>query len=317
MNYFPDRFEQSSESMREVMEQVSQLGQEIHSGKSHFALFIGEKGTGKESLARLAIKRGFGENPKFIRIDCRSMADSEGALDRYLHSSGNPDQTVLFLKEVGEGSLRLQNSLLSLLHSDHPSVCVIASSSGDLELQVKQKTFLASLYLILASKKITAPALRERSEDILILAEQHLKEDFALYKKEFGGFNDEAKNALKSYFWPGNVRELFLMLEKIALHWDKGDTATPVTLEDLPIISHLGSVEKVRPLWLYSDHATRYTELKKKWSESFEKEYISEMLTRHHGNVSAAAREMKLDRSNFLRLLRKYGIRSEVFRSVA
>jgi anaerobic nitric oxide reductase transcription regulator len=174
------------------------------------------------------------------------------------------------------------------------------------------------------------------------MAQQFAERAFVKRGKKFSGFTAESQAALQGYRWPGNVRELLNVVERAALV----DRATGKTVDVCPFmgVQPASQMAHAAPLTLVQggtgtgatsaltppaaqptaqkdpvvltlqDPIESYTSLKKRWSLSFEREYLAAMLARHGGNVSAAAREAHLDRSNFLRLLRRHRMTAQEFR---
>src|SRR6185437_1295546 len=123
--------------------------------------------------------------------------------------------------------------------------------------------------------------------------------------KDFTGFSEEAQGALTGYTWPGNVRELLNVIERTALLWEGTGSISAKSLQ-VPAGGVRGGATAPTSVNLTPTtdrdwgEAASYTDLKKRWSDAFEREYLVGTLNKHHGNVSAAARDAKLDRSNFL-----------------
>jgi len=191
------------------------------------------------------------------------------------------------------------------------------------------------------------PPLRDRTEDLLPMATQFAERAFRNRGKVFEGFASDAEAAVSSYSWPGNVREMLNYMERVALIWQGSGKVSESHLSLPGRSSAMTSHPQSQPAELESKGASTssyaeavmdgprlqsvvspfqapgqagvegYMALKKKWSDQFEREYLSTALRRHSGNVSAAAREAQVDRSNFLRLLRRYGLRAQEFRKAA
>lgn len=240
---------------------------------------------------------------------------------------------TLFLDELGEMDVKIQAKLLRVLQervfrrvggtSDLESdVRVVAATNVNLKEKVAQGRFREDLYHRVSAVVIEIPPLRERAEDVTAMSTQFAERAFRARGKTFAGFTPEAETAIRSYSWPGNVRELMNVIERTALI---AEGNAPITFKGLGIPGGgpraLGSAPKLEvvpsPFTTPTDSgAEGYMELKKKWSDAFEREYLVASLGRHHGNVSAAAREAKLDRSNFLRLLRRHKLTAAEYRPV-
>ena len=207
---------------------------------SHIAvLLLGETGVGKEVFARTLHERSSRCNESFIAINCAAiphdLVESElfgvekgaytGALTarpgRFERANGG----TLFLDEIGDLPLSAQAKLLRVLQEgeierlgDHKvrkvNVRLVAATNVDLRLLVKEGKFRSDLYYRLNAFQINIPPLRERKEDILLLADRYLEKYSAIQGKKLRGFTDKAKRALLTYPWPGNIRELQNMVER-------------------------------------------------------------------------------------------------------
>lgn len=141
--------------------------------------------------------------------------------------------------------------------------------------------------------------------------------------KSINEFSAETRQALEAYAWPGNDEEARAVMKRAAYTCNSGADLTPgkLGLTGQNVVAMRPKLEVVStngmntPVMSPEEAAEGYMTVKKKWSEQFEREYLIGALNRHAGNVSAAAREAKIDRSNFLRLLRKYAIKAQAFRS--
>ena len=241
---------------------------------------------------------------------------------------------IIYLKNIEALSESIQSKLIAFLQtrtfrrigggSDlHSDVRFISSMS--VKPDVRSKSLKEDLLRQLSQMSIRLPALRERKEDLLPMAITFARKIFKLHNKNFTGFTSEAETALSSYSWPGNVEELYAVIERASLLC-KADTLVSVT--DLSLgreglsasrsDSYESSVDGTSQNQVPTlEEGLNYTALKKKWCDSFEKEFLVVSLKRNSGNVSAAAREAKLDRSNFLRLLRRHGLKAENFRRIS
>ncbi len=251
---------------------------------------------------------------------------------------------TLFLDEIGEMDVKLQAKLLRVLQekafrrvggtTDYTTdVRIVAATNQELKNRVSQGKFREDLYHRISRVVIEIPGLRERTEDIVPMSQQFADRAFKARGKTFAGFTPDAEEALRTFTWPGNVRELLNVIERTALVWEGNG---PITLKALSIPTGGGTggfggtgtggfngggpkLELVKsPLDLQGEGGSvSYTDLKKKWTDSFEREYLVSILARHRGNVSAAARDARLDRSNFLRLLRRHSLKAQEYRKVA
>jgi DNA-binding NtrC family response regulator len=333
-------------AMAKVNEWITILRREAMRGDAEepSVLILGESGTGKEGIARMVhagSRRGKGP---WVAVNCANFNEQLLESELFGHERGaftgaNATKRglfelakggTLFLDEIGEMDVKLQAKLLRVLQEKvfrrvggtvdlDTDVRVIAATNRNLADKVREGKFRDDVYHRLSRVVVELPPLRDRAEDIAPMAIQFAERAFGARGKRFAGFTTEAESGLTSYAWPGNVRELLNVIERTALIFEG---TGQVTLKALTIPAggvgvggNGAKLELVKsPYDLAGGEGGSYTELKKKWSDSFEKEYLVATLARHHGNVSAAAREAKLDRSNFLRLLRRHGLRAQEYR---
>jgi DNA-binding NtrC family response regulator len=341
-----------SKSMAKVNEWLQVLRRESLRGDAEepCTLILGDSGTGKEGIARMVHAGSRRARGPWVAVNCANF--NEQLLDSELFGHERGAFTgatgakrglfeiakggTLFLDEIGEMDVKLQAKLLRVLQEKvfrrvggtadiAADVRVVAATNRNLLERAQKGEFREDLYHRLSRVVVEMPALNARTEDIIPMATQFAERAFKARNKDFGGFSIEAQEGLRSYSWPGNVRELLNVVERAALTW----TGTgPITLKALSIPrdpttggTFPGGGNRPR-LEIMSNtneggeggEAGTYTELKKKWSDSFEREYLISTLSRNGGNVSAAAREAKLDRSNFLRLLRRHKLKSQEYR---
>ncbi len=202
-------------------------------------LLLGETGVGKEMFARALHDQGPRRERAFVALNCAAipneLVESElfGA-ERGAYTGAQvarpgrferADGGSLFLDEIGELPLPAQSKLLRVLQDgeierlgDHKTrkvnVRIIAATHEDLRQRVKEGRFRSDLYYRLNAYQVHIPPLRERKEDISLLAKRFLAKYSALHGKKLRGFTDKAKRALLSYPWPGNIRELQNMVER-------------------------------------------------------------------------------------------------------
>lgn len=223
--------------MRAVYEQVRQVAPTTAT-----VLITGESGTGKELVARAIHNRSLRKSRPFVTLNCgalpETLLESElfgyergaftGALGMKAGRIEQAHEGTLFLDEVGEMSPKTQIDFLRVLQerefrrvgATHPitvDVRFIAATNQDLEAAVKAGAFREDLYYRLAVVPITLPALRERTEDIPLLATAFLREFCARYDRPEKSFSAPALQALREYGWPGNVRELRNLIERLVV----------------------------------------------------------------------------------------------------
>jgi len=218
-------------------------------------LITGESGTGKTLLAKLIHDGSPRAKGPFAVVNCATLSENLLESELFGHVRGAftgavkdkigrlqvADLGTVFLDEIGEISPSLQTKLLRFLQEREfervgdtktirVDVRIIAATNKDLEREVKEGRFREDLYFRLNVIDLHMPSLRQRSEDILILAEQLLARSFLSTGRKARGLNEAAKRAIEAYGWPGNIRELKNALERAAILC----TGDQVTLEDLP-----------------------------------------------------------------------------------
>jgi DNA-binding NtrC family response regulator len=319
-------------------------------------LIIGESGTGKEGIARMIHAGSRRAKGAWIAVNCANFSEQLLESELFGHEKGSFTGAIsqkrglfelakggtLFLDEIGEMDIKLQSRLLRVLQEKNfrrvggsvdikADVRIVAATNQNLQRYISEGKFRDDLYHRLARVVIELPALRFRTEDLVAMSCQFFERAFQTRGKKFEGLTPAAEQALMEYSWPGNVRELLNVVERAALLWSKPGK---VDVKELALPHSKAAPSHSAPsdfspgltvntqaiLENANEHETstsmNYTQLKKKWSDAFEKEYLASCLTRSNGNVTAAARESGIDRSNFLRLLRRHQINAQNFRSV-
>ncbi|OFY99106.1 MAG: hypothetical protein A2Z97_09715, partial [Bdellovibrionales bacterium GWB1_52_6] len=331
-------------AMAKVNEWLTVLRREAMRGNAEdpSVLITGESGTGKEGIARMIHAGSRRARGPWVAVNCANFNEQLLESELFGHEKGAftgatslkrglfeiAQGGTLFLDEMGEMDVKLQAKLLRVLQEKlfrrvggtadiKTDVRVIAATNRDLENRTKEGSFREDLYHRLSGVVFELPPLRERTEDIVPMARDFFERSFRARGKNFTGFTPEAEAALQEYPWPGNIRELMNVTERVALLWSSQHLISPKDLGISLRPSGPPSLELVKTDGLQAGEAGNYTSLKKKWTESFEREYLIAALARNGGNVSAAAREAHLDRSNFLRLLRKYTLRAQSYRKAA
>ena len=294
-------------------------------------LLQGETGTGKEAIAEAVHRHSRRAKGPFIVVDCGSIPHELIASELFGHAKGSftgagadkqglieaANHGTLFLDEIGELALDLQPQLLRVLdrrqvrrvgetQSVDVDIRVIAATHRDLRAMVRAGQFREDLYYRLAVVATYVPPLRERKADIPALATWFAE------KMGRGSFAQSPAllEQLQRHDWPGNVRELRNVVERAL---SLGDSA----------LADLGDGGQ-RPSQPAADEQQKrqsnpdvlempFKEAKAQLVEAFERDYLSALLARHHGNISRAAAEAGIDRNYIHRLVKKYGL--EVDRS--
>ena len=290
----------------------------------------GESGTGKELVARTIhnLSRRF-ETP-FVVVNCAAIPETLLEDELFGHVKGAftdasrgreglfaaADTGTLFLDEIGELPLALQVKLLRVLQSqefrrigdDRDSkvdVRLITATNRDLEKAVAAGVFRQDLYYRINVFPLHLPPLRERQDDLPLLAHHFMLKHRAKVGKRVDGFTPAAMAKLSAYDFPGNVRELENKVHH-ALVMAHGEYIRP---EDISIGS-LGAP----PPSVGLDLSRTFRDLKREVVEAFELEYAQEILRAHRGNLAAASRQAGMDRKNLWALAKKYGIDLQDFR---
>ena len=290
----------------------------------------GESGTGKELVARTIHTMSNRFESPFVVVNCAAIPEPLLEDELFGHVKGSfTDATkdreglfsaahagTLFLDEIGEMPMSLQVKLLRVLQSqefrrigdDRDSkvdVRLITATNRDLEEAVAVGAFRQDLYYRINVFPMTLPPLRERREDIPLLAHHFLLKHRAKVGKHVEGFTREAMAKLRAYEFPGNVRELENKVHH-ALVMVRGTYIAP---DDIPI----GGSSAPMPA-TGIDLARPFRDLKRDVVESFEREYAHQLLSAHRGNLAAAARQAGMDRKNLWALAKKYGIDLKMLR---
>ncbi|NDC53979.1 MAG: sigma-54-dependent Fis family transcriptional regulator [Planctomycetia bacterium] len=294
-------------------------------------LVTGETGTGKELVARALHQRSRRAAAPFVPVDCGAIPDALMESEFFGHEKGAftgadgrrmglvefADGGTLFLDEVGELPLALQAKLLRVLQERRVrrvgarqetsvDVRVIAATSRNLDGMVERGEFRRDLFYRINVVRIDLPPLRERGDDVGLLAEFFANRAAQEMGKTVSGLSIDAYQVLKNYGWPGNVRELQNAIRRAVA---MTRSATP-DVEDLPdeIVAAAGRVVQAGPgddgfFPRRAEHVAR-----------FEKQYLTDLLARHHGDVSAAARDAKLPRGTLYRLMKAHALDGAAFR---
>jgi DNA-binding NtrC family response regulator len=288
-------------------------------------LIIGETGTGKELIARAIHERSAERDGPFQVVDCTTFSEGTVESELFGHVRGAFTGAVgdklgliergiggtLFLDEIGDLPLPLQAKLLRVLEEGEMravgsvqmkkvSARFIAATNQELTEKVKRNEFRKDLFFRLNVMAIKVPPLRERTQDIPLLARHFM----ARYTKEFGKYVTElhpsAVTELVAYPWPGNVRELRNVMERSVM-LAKGDR---ISQDD--VIGLLQFTDQARRTQGDDYFSLPYAKAKEKVLEDFSRRYIKSKLDHHQGNVTHAAQEAGLPRPYFHEIMRRY-----------
>ena len=283
-------------------------------------LVTGESGTGKELIARALHEKSKRHDKRFVAVNCAALSESLFESELFGHEKGAFTGAIslklgrfeiaqggtIFLDEVGELSLGLQAKLLRVLQQrefervggtqSHPlDIRVIAATNRDLSVNVREGKFREDLYHRLNVVTLESPPLRERGEDIPLLAHYFLRRSAERCKRQVLGVSREAEEVLTQYAWPGNVRELENAMERAVVlglsEW--------VLVEDLPE-SLLESAPR--------ETGTKYHNS----VGQAKREAIVDAYVKGNGDYKQAARLLGLHPNYLLRLVRNLGLRDDI-----
>lgn len=293
-------------------------------------LVSGESGTGKELVARAIHRRSRRAQNPLLACDCTALAPTLLESELFGHVKGSfsgaiatkqglfevADQGTLFLDEVSNLSMETQGKLLRVLETRHVrkvgataehevNIRLIATTNRDLAEMVKVGAFRADLYYRLNVVPVLLPPLRQRAGDVPLLALTFLRRFSERMGLEVKGFSSEALRQLEVYAWPGNVRELRNIVERLAVLYG----GTRIEFSHLPVeireAKALVSAAEVPPTW------EELKRLKHAVVEDLERRFLTAALDRCAQNVTAAAENVGMQRTNFHALLRQHGLRTE------
>jgi DNA-binding NtrC family response regulator len=297
------------------------IGQLPRFGRSDAPVCItGETGTGKEVCARALHYLSRRQRFPFIGVDCGALPEQLFENELFGHVRGAftdahrdhrglvamAEGGTLFLDEIDSLSLSSQAKLLRFLqdHSfralgsdrfDRADVRVVTATNRDLESAVRERHFRSDLFFRINVLRLHLPPLRERRDDLELLAYAALKE-CAVGAEATPVFTPAALSALASHSWPGNVRELFNVVQR-AVVAAQGRRILPVHLE---LATSEPSACKESGGGFRAQRAEAVA--------NFERRYVEDLLRKHNGNVTHAAREAHQDRRAFGRFIKKYNI---------
>jgi two-component system response regulator GlrR len=307
-----------SPSMQRLLQQVVQVAD-----SDATILLFGETGTGKEVFSRVIHSNSRRSKGPFVALNCAAIPETLFESELFGHVRGaftsahgakrglfqSANGGTLFLDEIGEMPLSMQVKLLRAVQerevrevgseiSTKIDVRIIAATNKDLGEAVKNGTFRNDLYYRISVVPLFIPPLRDRRDDIPLLAQQFLTSSGKRANKGLRGFTPAALNRLVTHPWPGNVRELENVIEKAAV-MTRQDMITP------DLLPSMGSSpdSPLKPL----------TEAK----EEFEKTYLKNVLQLTGGNISRAAQFAGRYRADFYKMLKKYGLHPSTLRAKA
>ena len=292
-------------------------------------LIMGETGTGKELFARALHYLGPRQDNPFVPVNSGALPDSLLEAELFGHEKGaftgasqrrdglmfHADRGTLFLDEIDSLTLRAQVALLRVLQDRsyrrvgsaellQSSARIVAATNRPLPKLIEQGEFRADLFYRLDVFSLAVPPLRERGEDILLLA-RHFLRSMAASAKEVPQLGGAAQQSLMAHTWPGNVRELENVMTRAA-HFCRGGVVRAEHLGLAGAARHcctpvLGGESEL-------PGQRSYGELKRRALEAFDRDYLRRLMRQFNGNITRAARAAGKDRRDLGRLLRKYDL---------
>ncbi len=317
-----------SPRMREVYQLLEQA-----SGLDITVLLSGETGTGKELAARAVHYHSARKERRFVPVNCGALPAELVESELFGHAKGaftgaaglkrglfeEADGGTIFLDEIGDLPLPMQVKLNRALQEREirrvgdaspikVNVRVIAATHRDLKAEVAAGRFREDLYYRLNVFPVVLPPLRDRREDVPLLAAHFLEKHTRLLGREVAGFDAEAVRALTGYPWPGNVRELENAVER-AVAVSRGGT---VAVRDLPADVR-GTQEGAIPAEVLA--RMPYREAVDLARDRVTRDYLTALLRDLDGNVTKAAERAGMARESLHRLLKRHGVRSDDFKA--
>ena len=279
-------------------------------------LILGENGTGKELVARAIHQRSLRRENSFVTVDMGAITSTLFESELFGHKKGAftdaredragrfevANDGTLFLDEIGNLSMSLQAKILTALQSRHVTrigtnrsipidIRLVCATNMPLYDMVHENTFRQDLLYRINTVEIKLPPLRERKDDVTLLANHFLQQYSKKYRKEITEITDEAMQELKSYHWPGNIRELQHAIERAVIMSDNR------LVEPNDLFLQAGAENDMAGL--NPDNMNL---------EDVEKAVIRKALEMHDGNISKAAEDLGLTRASLYRRLEKHGL---------
>jgi two-component system nitrogen regulation response regulator NtrX len=318
---FSDEMVGESPAMRRVREEIAKVAPT--SGR---VLILGESGTGKELIAAEIHQRSRRAAGPFVKVNCAAIPSELIESELFGHEKGSFSGAAarrrgqfevahggtLFLDEIGDMSLPAQAKVLRALETGEVvrvgsekaftvDVRVIAATNKDLEAEVRAGTFREDLYFRLNVVPIRAPPLRERLEDVPLLAERFFQLAFRDNGMRPKPVDPEVHDRLRQHRWPGNVRELRNLCERVVIM--SGDR---ISADDVP--EEIGPRPAARPPPGAAD-LSRYGEVPlRELRDLVERDYILQKLEDHDWNITQAAQALGVERTNLHKKIKQHGL---------
>jgi two-component system, NtrC family, nitrogen regulation response regulator NtrX len=325
-----------SPSMRQIQEVIKRVAPTTGS-----VLITGENGTGKELVANSLHGLSPRFNKPFVEVNCAAIPEELIESELFGHEKGSftgatqlrrgkfdlAHGGTLFLDEIADMSLKTQAKILRILQEQkfervggsqtiQVDVRVVAATNKDLKSEIQKGSFREDLFYRLNVVPITLPALRDRKEDIPVLAGHFLKEFCSAHGRKMRDLSPEALAVLTTYSWPGNVRELRNLVERVVILTSESEEGRFVTAATL--LAHLKDEELTGALaragvdaqgvGAESQNGARNL---RDARQEFEKDFILRTLKENDWNVSRTAQILGIERSHLHRKIKSFGIEAE------
>lgn len=300
------------------MQQAVALAQKV-AATDVTVLLTGETGTGKEVFAQAIHRNSLRKDNAFIAVNCSAFSKDLLESEIFGHKAGSftgavkdkkglfevADNGTIFLDEIGEMAFELQAKLLRVLEAGEyikigdtkptrVNVRIISATNRNLKKEIEQGHFREDLFYRLSVFQIHLPPLRERKEDIGILADTFIRVFSKKLGKQVEGMTPEFFSALKAADWKGNIRELRNVIERSMIVCDR-----QLTLQDLPLEIQNSCLENA------SGESSNYSEFE---MAAMEKRHIAKVLQYTKGNKTEASRLLKIGLTTLYRKIEEYGI---------
>jgi len=338
LDYLRDKFwhvdsleliQTKNDLMKEVFNKIRSV-----SPTKSTVLLLGETGTGKSLMAKLIHQHSNRRDAQFISVHCGAIPDTLLESELFGHEKGSFTGAVrrklgkfeiakggtIFLDEIGTITPTAQIKLLQILQDGtfqrvggeetlEADVRVIAASNVDLKQMCDEGQFRKDLYYRLNVFPIEIPALSDRKEDIPSLSNTILKKLIQFSSKEINGIHPGVIDAFKAYDWPGNIRELENLIERAYIL----ETSAELTPESFT--NELFESES-NPVFIPSSETLTLTQARQRGVEEIERNYLKDVLARHKGKIGESARAAGISTRQLNKLMNKYRIRKEEFKSL-
>jgi len=318
----------ASQPMRELYSLIQKVGP-----TDSTVLIIGESGTGKDLTAKAIHQRSKRKDNKFFAIDISTLSSTILESELFGHVKGSftgatsdrpgvfevADQGTIFLDEIGNLPVETQARLLRVLQEKEflpvgsttvkkVDLRLIFATNQDLKQLVIEGKFREDLYYRLNVFPLRLPTLRERREDIPELAHHFMEKYCSALGRSMPRIRAEAMELLMDYTWPGNVRELEHAVERLTILVE-GDEIEPIHVS-AALYRTDSAIRSMVPK-TSDDLKNVKRRIRESSVQEVEKLFVEESLVRNNWNVSKAARDVNMQRSNFQALMRKYGIKKQ------